>query len=294
MMAWWRFLAGWLTDEQIYCGDFRKTTQYKIPLVPIDSSEKGWKLAAIKLSETKILLLESRKFSRFDNTNRQGLYQQTRPTSDWEGVLSYIYDSNKGHLEDFFTPLASNSALTEYNWDGQVRFMSKVDEVIEYEGIKIKLSQSGFHYLVNISELSSEEINAPRPKPKPAPSLITNDFNIVPTAIGGGLRTGESTGLSTWYGQNYRSYRIYVVKASSPNSTPIFDTGIVNDYQSPVRVELKNLSCDRDELEVGIFYSGLDGRGLFQRIEQSHLLSKVTIDPRTGKCLGDWSIASKS
>jgi hypothetical protein len=291
--GWWRFLAGWFSDEQVYCADFRESFEYKIPIVPIDSSVNGIKLVAVRLSETKILLIESRTFSKFDNTNRTGPYQQGRPASDWSGVLAYIYDATKGHLEDFFIPLASNSALSEYNWDGQTRFMSKSGEVIEYEEMKIQITKNDEAFLIDISKLSPEEISKPRPRPSPAPSPSTSDFNIVPTAEGGGVRTGETTGLSIWHGQNYRSFRIYVVSASNPNSSPIFDTGIINDYKSPIKVELTNLTCKRDDLEVAIFYSGLDGKGLSKRVEQSHLLSKVTIDPISGKCLGNWTIAPR-
>ena len=300
LSGWWRFLAGWLTDDQVFCGDFRASLEYKVPILPIDSNKQGIKLVAIRLSETKILLIESRLFSKFDNTNATGLYQQgtgltrqERSASDWSGVLAYIYDATKGHLEDFFLPLASNSALGEYNWDGQTRFISKSGETIEHEEIKIQITNHDGTFWIEISKRSPEEISKPRPTPSPAPSPSTTDFNRLPTAGGGGVRTGETTGLSTWYGQFYRSYRIYVVPASNPNSTPIFDTGIVNDYRSPIKVNLSNLTCNRDELEVAVFYSGLDGKGLSKRVEQSHLLSKVTVDPISGKCLGNWQITPR-
>ena len=300
LSGWWRFLAGWLTDDQVFCGDFRASFEYKVPILPIDSNKKGIKLVAIRLSETKILLIESRLFSRFDNTNAVSLYQQgtgltrqERSASEWSGVLAYIYDGTKGHLEDFFLPLASNSALGEYNWDGQTRFISKGGEVIEHEEIKIQMTKNDGTFWIDISKLSPEEISKPRPTPMPAPSPKTIDFNAIPTANGGGVRTGETTGLSTWHGQNYRSFRIYVVPASNPNTIPMFDTGVINEYRSPIKVNLTNLTCKRDELEVAIFYSGLDGKGLSMRVEQSHLLSKVTVDPITGKCLGNWQITPR-
>ena len=293
LSGWWRFLAGWFTKEQVYCADFRQSFEYKIPIIPIDLNLNGIKLIVVRISETKALLIESRSFSKFDNANRTGRYQQVKQASEWSGVLAYIYDGTKGHLEDFFIPLASNSAMSEYNWDGQTRFMSKSGEVIENEDMKIEISKNEKGFLIDISRLSPEEISKPRPAPRPAPTPNTSDFDVVPTAEGGGVRTGETTGLSIWYGQNYRSFRIYVVSALNPNSTPIFDTGIINDYKSPVKVELTNLTCKRDDLEVAIFYSGLDGKGLSKRVEQSHLLSKVTIDPITGKCLGNWIIAPR-
>ena len=294
LSGWWRFLADWTSSNQVFCEDkLSDFPELEVSLVPIDSSEKGIKLVILKVSDSKVLIIEARRFTKFHNSNRTGNFQQVRLSSEWDGVFVYTYDGNRGHLEDFFTPVASNTALSEYNWDGQTRYISKRGEEIYFEGLKIQVLGSGKYDAIRISKLSNEELTKPRPTPSPAPSPKTTDFNVAPTPSGGGVRTGETTGLSTWYGQNYRSYRIYVVPASEPNSKPMFDTGIINDYSSPVRVNLSNLTCKRDELEVAIFYSGLDGKGLSTRIEQSHLLSKVTIDPRTGKCTGNWTITPR-
>ena len=294
LSGWWRFLADWASTDQVFCEDnISNFSELEVTIAPLDSSERGIKLVILKLSDSKVLLIESRRFTKFDNTNRTGNFQQIKPPRDWDGVLAYTYDGQKGHLEDFFAPVASNTALSEYNWDGQTRFISKQGEEIYIEGLKIQVLGSGKYDAIRISKLSMEEMAKPHPTPRPAPSPNTTDFNVAPTPNGGGVRTGETTGLSTWYGQNYRSYRIYVVPASDPNSKPMFDTGIVNDYSSPIRVNLSNLTCKRDELEVAIFYSGLDGKGLSTRIEQSHLLSKVTIDPRTGNCTGNWTITPR-
>jgi hypothetical protein len=121
----------------------------------------------------------------------------------------------------------------------------------------------------------------PRPNatPQPQPSPTTTDFNAVPeVAIGGISRTTEFTGEAIFWARGYNSYRIYVTKKSDPNSTPIFDTGYVNDYRYPIRVTIKNLSCSRDLLAVATLYSGLDGKGLsFTDPSQSGQLAIVEL-----------------
>jgi hypothetical protein len=124
--------------------------------------------------------------------------------------------------------------------------------------------------------------------PKPSTLPNTNDFNVEPFVFGGAVRESETTALSTWYGRFFRSYRIQVVNSSSPNSAPLFDTGIVNDYRTPILINITKLTCSRDLTEVAVFYSGLDGKGKSTRIEQSSALSAVNIGG-DGKCTGYWT-----
>lgn len=286
--GWWRFLADWFKEDQVFCDVVENFKDLNISLVPLDSKQSGIKLAMIKISPTKILILESRRFSKFDNLKRQAFFQKERDPEFWDGLFVYTYDASQGHLQNFLTPIASNLALAEYNWDGRTRYISYASEVTEHAGLKITLNQSGNYDSVNIRLMEVSELAQPRPTPSPAPSPVVEDFDIEPFVVGGAIRTSETTGVSTWYGQNFRSYRIYVVPLSNPGATPFFDSGIVNDYRSPIKVTLKNLVCNRDLVEIAIFYSGLSGKGKSIRVEQSAALSAVNIDDK-GNCQGYWT-----
>jgi len=286
--GWWRFLANWFEQKQVFCDSLENFRDVNLSLVPLDSKEDGIKIAMIRISTSKILIVESRRFSKFDNPKRQAYFLRDISPDDWNGVFAYIYDANLGHLQNFFTPIASNQALTEYNWDGRTRYITRTSEVIEYEGLQIAVLKSGNFDSINIRKLSSSEQNTPRPKPSPAPSPTVDDFDVAPYVGGGARRTGDTTAVSTWYGQNFRSFRLYVVPLSNPSSTPLFDTGIINHFSSPVVVRMDKLTCTRDLVEIAIFYSGLNGKGKTTRIEQSAALSAVNIDG-AGKCQGYWT-----
>ena len=288
LSGWWRFLSGWLEPSQIFCDSADNFQDLDISLIPIDSSAKGIKVAILRLTPTRALIIESRRYSRFDNEKRQAFFQKELIREDWNGVLAYEYDSTLGHLQNFLTPVASNTALSAYSWDGRTRFITKQAEVIEHAGLKITLTKSGDLDFLNIVRLTDEEQGKPRPTPSPAPVPTVIDFDTEPFVFGGAQRTGETTANSTWYGRFFRSYRIQVVNNANKNSAPLFDSGIINSYQSPVTIPISNLICSRELIEIAIFYSGLDGKGKSTRIEQSASLSAVNITG-DGKCEGYWT-----
>lgn len=288
LSGWWRFLADWLEPNQIFCDDVESFQDLSISLAPIDGSAKGIKVAILRVSPTKALIIESRRFTKFDNDKKNALFQRELVKEDWNGVLVYEYDATLGHLQNFLIPIASNAALVEYNWDGRTRFIMKESEFIEHAGLKITLTKSGNFDSLTIRKLSAAEQAKPKPTPSPAPSPTTVDYDAEPFVFGGAQRTGETTAVSTWYGRFFRSYRIQVINSSTPNSAPLFDSGVLNEYRSPFEVKITNLICSRDLTEIATFYSGLDGKGKSTRIEQSAALSAVNLKPN-GKCEGYWT-----
>lgn len=93
LSGWLRFVAEWLPDERVYCKESKAITKLEVTLVPLNSSEKGLKMAVIPLSTTKALIIESRRVTKF--------YCQMNPVQS--GALVYIYDANLTHGQDFLT-----------------------------------------------------------------------------------------------------------------------------------------------------------------------------------------------
>jgi hypothetical protein len=276
LSGWWRFLSGWLEPEQILCLPKERVTNAEVTLRPIDEDGAGLKLIVIPLSGSEALLVESRRKTKFDIQSRRNL----------DGVLVYKYNAKLGHLQNFFVPFApASSAEDEDAYTGQVRYIMKEKDFVTEEGIKIEFKSSAS--ALDKIGISLAESNI-RPTPRPQPSPTTTDFDRVPEMSGGIDRLTEFTGSAEYWGRYFNSYRIYVTKKSDPNSTPIFDTGFVNDYRFPVKVTITNLTCSRDLFAVVRFYSGLNGTGkVFAEPGQENQLSAVEI--RDGKCYGHFN-----
>lgn len=91
LSGWLRFLAGWMSDDQIYCKNASQILRQNLNFVPLSSAKKGYKLAIIPVSETKAILIESRRETKFSC--------RTSPARN--GVLVYVYDATLGHGQDF-------------------------------------------------------------------------------------------------------------------------------------------------------------------------------------------------
>ena len=96
LSGWIRFLIGWMPENRIYCRTATNLTKVELSLVPLtDNKSQGIKLAVIPLSQTKALILESRRVTKFSCTTR----------TERNGVLAYLYDSTLGHQDEYFQPI---------------------------------------------------------------------------------------------------------------------------------------------------------------------------------------------
>jgi hypothetical protein len=64
--AWNRYIQGWLTDNQVKCLDKSNLSATEVVVSPIERVETGIKAVTIKLSDTKILVIESRRNEGLD------------------------------------------------------------------------------------------------------------------------------------------------------------------------------------------------------------------------------------
>jgi M6 family metalloprotease-like protein len=95
LSGWLRFFAGWLNDDQVYCKDASQVQDLKISLVPLSETASGVKFVVIPVTQTKAVLIESRRETKFSCP--------TTPARN--GVLVYTYDATLGHGENFLTPV---------------------------------------------------------------------------------------------------------------------------------------------------------------------------------------------
>ncbi len=126
LSGWLRFVADWLSDNQVYCRDLTSISNLGVTLVPLSGTESGIKLIAIPVSKTKILLVESRRQTKFSCT--------TIPTQD--GVLVYEYDATLGHFQNFLMPITPEGRK---NLNSSCRFAPQPLDSILRQGDKVNV-----------------------------------------------------------------------------------------------------------------------------------------------------------
>jgi M6 family metalloprotease-like protein len=126
LSGWMRFVAGWLDDERVYCKELSKLENTEITLVPLNDSSSGVKMVVIPLSQTKAIIIESRRENKFS----------CKMPSKRNGILVYTYDSTLSHGEDFLKPITPLGRYIESSYDC---FVSPFPNPILYKGDKISV-----------------------------------------------------------------------------------------------------------------------------------------------------------
>jgi hypothetical protein len=143
--GWIRFLVGWMPDNRVYCRPATSLTKLDITLIPLtDNKSQGIKLAVFPLSQSKALILESRRVTKFSCTTR----------TERNGVLAYIYDSTLGHQEQYFQPIApTDRAIETYSCFASPTkdLLLHEGDKVTYEGIAIEMLAHGDFDQVRIS-----------------------------------------------------------------------------------------------------------------------------------------------
>jgi M6 family metalloprotease-like protein len=148
LSGWQRFVAGWLDDSKIHCQDFANLTNNEITLIPISDRSDGIKMVVIPITNSKSLIIESRRETKFSCT---------MPTKR-NGVLAYIYDSTLGHGENFLIPFTPEGRQDESSSNCLVsRFPNPLlykGQKIDFEGVTIEILDSLNYDKIRITKKS--------------------------------------------------------------------------------------------------------------------------------------------
>jgi M6 family metalloprotease-like protein len=146
LSGWLRFVAGWLDDEKVYCQEIQKLESTDLTLVPLSASNAGLKMVVVPVSESKALIIESRRETKFSCT---------MPTKK-NGVLAYLYDATKSHGENFLIPFAPSGGPDEGSSNCPVsQFpdpLLRAGEKFKVEGVTIEVLESKEFDRIRISK----------------------------------------------------------------------------------------------------------------------------------------------
>ena len=165
--GWSRWALGFLEDKQVIC--LTKTGTYQIKLSAIEKADDSQKIAVIPISDSKALLIETRRAIGLD----AGLNEKST------GVLTYMLDTSvgtgKGPLKLL---LPARSKDTRYLSDVAL----KVGDTINFLGFEIQVLSSGpdddVIKIKNTNSLTDTPTPSPSPSPipTPTPQLIVKVF----------------------------------------------------------------------------------------------------------------------
>jgi hypothetical protein len=172
LITWDAMILDWAKPEEVWCSELTALNTSEVTLSPLEREQKGMKAAMVKLSASRVLVMESHrkdkwgKFiagtygvtayivdTRFD-TDRSGEYAGT---DDFKGIkftraANYIeFPFNHGdYRAERFSPQTGES------W-GIVPYFNKnyflyEGESFTFEGVTVKLVKSGDNDTIQISK----------------------------------------------------------------------------------------------------------------------------------------------
>lgn len=147
LSGWMRFVAGWLDDEKVYCKELSNLESTEITLVPLNDANSGVKMVVVPLSQTKAIVIESRRENKFSCTM----------PSKRNGVLAYIYDATLSHGENFLQPISTGRWALESSSDCPVvpnqNYILYKGDKISVEGVTIEVVDSLNYDKIKISKV---------------------------------------------------------------------------------------------------------------------------------------------
>ena len=190
VIAWHKWLLGWLDDDQVYCIPSESLTDLEVSLSPLTRTADGYKAAVIPVSERKVIVIESRRQEGYsadagnmaiavdeDGVRRRAWLKDFGA----EGLLVYTYDTSlfwgegparmqipEGRASEWgmatcpFVTCTSTDRDNPYlNWDPDnpenilmealLDPLVRLGQSITVEGVTIELIQSGEADRVRIS-----------------------------------------------------------------------------------------------------------------------------------------------
>lgn len=154
LSSWLRFVMGWLDESQVYCKPASDLTDTRITLLPIDERKQGVKAVLIPLSDSKLLVVESRRASpKFDC---EGAGTSSTLWRARNGVIVYTADLTRGHGEGFQALVAPNGrglqSLTTCSAPPQFDAILNAGDSVVSDGVRVRVVGSGLYDTIEVSK----------------------------------------------------------------------------------------------------------------------------------------------
>ena len=163
-----QFLLDWLPADQIYCDDVATLKPVTINLSPIEREDKQTKIALIKISPTKLIVVESHSIDKWSNFN----FGDRAFPPGFYSVMAYIVDLNKTVAPPVNTD-GSSQSNDEWAWavwqkvsggssnnfninvgerKNLADYVAVLGDSFVIEGVRIKFAGTGDYETIEISK----------------------------------------------------------------------------------------------------------------------------------------------
>jgi len=166
---WEAFLLGWLPEDQIYCDDVATLKPVTLSLSPLEREDKQTKMAVVKLSPTRAVVVESHGIDKWSDLNAGG---RAFPPGFYS-VMAYVVDLDKAvaapvnndgssKLNDDWAwavwqkPVGERSNdfnLQYFDWAKVADFVAVLGDSFIIEGVRIKFVGTGDFETIEISKV---------------------------------------------------------------------------------------------------------------------------------------------
>lgn len=147
--TWSMFTMGWLQDSEVHCATPETFLEGSYELFPASANSGALSSLMFKLSETEMLVVESRRLSEF----------ALNEAEDWrarQGILVYHIDTTLGNGENFMTLLAPEGRKHVYIETPKHGIQANLDAIL-YEGNSI--SVAGLKFEVNSATFDHDVVS---------------------------------------------------------------------------------------------------------------------------------------
>jgi hypothetical protein len=156
LVAWTRWLAGWLDDERVACFDVEQIQDhgsFDIELVPLDIQAAGHKAVIVRTGEHSGFVIESRRPLFPDHDL---VYYETLGRDPY-GVIVYRVDATKGNADGTLIAMPPDGQdLIPIQFSGRmdnrvVDALYNVGATGVVDGVRIELVHSGARDVVRLT-----------------------------------------------------------------------------------------------------------------------------------------------
>ena len=154
--SWDSLILDWILESQVFCIDSKNVTNQNIKIVPAEREQVGIRSVMIKLTESKIIVVES---------HRSDKWSHNMPLQN-NGVMAFLVDTTKNtdrrdenlefraHLDKTGKYLTVENVLARKFYEERYSTIMYVGDTISAEGIQIKFVSSGDNDTIQISKIN--------------------------------------------------------------------------------------------------------------------------------------------